>query len=427
MNILYISYDGMTDPLGQSQVLPYLVGLSNDSIKIFLVSCEKKERFAAQKSTIVEITSKAGIQWIPLSYTKNPPILSTLWDLQKIRRTAFHLHRRYHIDIVHCRSYIAAIVGLQMKKELGVRFIFDMRGFYADERVDGKIWNLSNPVFKAVYYYFKKKEKQFFEQADYSISLTYAAREIVHNWKNIRGQPVPIEVIPCCADLSLFNPNNVEIQKIRDILARNNLKGNEFILSYIGSLGTWYMPEEMMRFFKRLLLKKPDAIFFIVTHDHPKPIFDLAKKFDVPEKNLRTAVARRTEVPAYISISTVSIFFIKPVFSKKASSPTKQGEIMGMGVPIICNSGIGDTDMVIKKYQAGWVVEEFSDAEFDKVIGRLDISLNKASIIQGANEFYALQEGVKRYRNVYNMVENPLEARSQIQSELTGKLKKSNQ
>ncbi len=32
-HILYISYDGMTDPLGQSQVLPYLKGLAKKGYK----------------------------------------------------------------------------------------------------------------------------------------------------------------------------------------------------------------------------------------------------------------------------------------------------------------------------------------------------------------------------------------------------------
>ncbi len=404
MNVLYISYDGMTDPLGQSQVLPYLVGLSDANTKFFLLSCEKKKRFSAQKKTIEEITSKAGITWIPLTYTKNPPVFSTLWDLQKIRETVFSLQKQYHFDIVHCRSYIAAIVGLQMKKKFGTRLIFDMRGFYADERVDGKIWNLRNPVFNAVYNYFKKREKEFLEQADCTITLTYAAREIIHGWKNIAGQPVPIEVIPCCADLDLFNPKAVELQKVNAILSQNNLTGSEFIISYIGSLGTWYMPEEMMRFFKRLLMKRPEAIFFIVTHDDLQVVFDLAEKFGVSKKNIRTAEAKRNEVPAYISISAASIFFIKPVFSKKASSPTKQGEIMGMGIPIVCNSGIGDTDMVIHKYRAGWVVNDFTDAEFDRVISEMDSKPNKQNIRQGAQEFYSLTGGVKRYRSAYDKV-----------------------
>lgn len=404
MNVLYISYDGMTDPLGQSQVLPYLINLSDAHTHIFLISCEKPERFSKRKREIEEVTSNAGITWIPLSYTKSPPVLSTLWDVWKIRRTVLKLYSEYEIDIVHCRSYIASLVGLWMKKKFGTPFIFDMRGFYADERVDGKIWDLKNPIYNQVYRYFKGKEKEFLENADYVITLTYAADDIIHSWNDINGQPVPIEVIPCCSDLELFNPASVRSENVREILTKNRLSGDEFILSYIGSLGTWYMPAEMMRFFKRLLMKKKDAVFFIVSHDDPHIMYELADRYHIPEKNIRTAEAGREDVPAYISISSASVFFIKPVFSKKASSPTKQGEIMGMGVPIVCNSGIGDTDMVIKEYNAGWVTSDFSDESFDKVIDEMSAPLNRESIIRGAIEFYSLQEGVRRYRDVYNQL-----------------------
>ena len=47
-----------------------------------------------------------------------------------------------------------------------------MRGFYADERVDGKLWNKNKFPFNKIYNYFKKKETAFLQHADYTISLT---------------------------------------------------------------------------------------------------------------------------------------------------------------------------------------------------------------------------------------------------------------
>ena len=47
-----------------------------------------------------------------------------------------------------------------------------MRGFWADERVDGKLWSLNNIFYKKIYRYFKKKEKEFLQFSDYTISLT---------------------------------------------------------------------------------------------------------------------------------------------------------------------------------------------------------------------------------------------------------------
>jgi hypothetical protein len=50
--ILYISYDGMTDPLGESQVIPYLEGLSKLGHRIYILSFEKKNRFILHSNRI---------------------------------------------------------------------------------------------------------------------------------------------------------------------------------------------------------------------------------------------------------------------------------------------------------------------------------------------------------------------------------------
>src|SRR6476660_3720346 len=144
--VLYLSYDGMTDPLGQSQVLPYLIGLGKNGYRFTLISFEKPERFGIAKDAIASLCANNGIEWHPLMYTKNPPIFSTLRDIGSMKSTIKMLQKSKSFDIVHCRSYIAALTGLWMKKQWGTRLIFDMRGFWADERIDGGLLNLQNPV-----------------------------------------------------------------------------------------------------------------------------------------------------------------------------------------------------------------------------------------------------------------------------------------
>ena len=155
-NILYISYDGMTDPLGRSQVIPYLEGLSDEGFSITILSFEKKEMFSQNSDLISGILGNKNIKWVPLFYTKSPPVLSTLWDVNRMISKASKLHRQFGFGVVHCRSYISALAGLSMKKRFGVKFIFDMRGFWADERVEGDIWKLSNPIYRVIYNFFKK-------------------------------------------------------------------------------------------------------------------------------------------------------------------------------------------------------------------------------------------------------------------------------
>jgi glycosyltransferase involved in cell wall biosynthesis len=407
LNCLYISYDGMTDPLGQSQVIPYLIGLSQKGYCITLISCEKKENLAI-KEKIQALTDAHSIEWKPILYTKSPPVLSTIYDIFRIKRLAVQLHKKKKFSVVHCRSYIAAIIGLQLKKEWKMKFIFDMRGFWANERVDGKIWNLKNPLYKIIYAYFKKKEIAFLENADYSISLTHNAKEEILSWKTIRTNPIKIQVIPCCADLNLFNKNNLKPDLSETLKTSLNISKDDFILLYLGSIGTWYMLDEMMEFFSVLKQKKANARFLFVTKDEHERILHTAEKFGVRD-SIIIRPGNRDEVPYLISLCNYSIFFILPSYSKKASSPTKQGEIMAMGVPVVCNTKVGDTDKIVTDYNSGILIDEFSVNTYQTAIEKMNTPFDETQIINGAKDYFSLENGVGRYAEVYKAIfETPL-------------------
>ena len=153
-NVLYISYDGMTDPLGQSQVLPYISGLNKHGISFNLISFEKTARFKQNRAEIQKICNENNISWHPLIYTKKPPVLSTLWDMVKLNQKINKLGRKTAFDMIHCRSYIPAIFGLKFKRKWNAKLLFDMRGFWADERVDGGLWNKNKFPFNKIYSYF---------------------------------------------------------------------------------------------------------------------------------------------------------------------------------------------------------------------------------------------------------------------------------
>ena len=133
-NILYLSYDGMTDPLGQSQVLPYLIGLTKEGFKFHIISFEKPTRFLEHKNHIQKICNDNNIIWHPNSYTQKSPLFTTIWDVYRMKKLAVKLNKKFNFHILHCRSYISALVGLGMKKRFGSKFLFDMRGFWVDQR-----------------------------------------------------------------------------------------------------------------------------------------------------------------------------------------------------------------------------------------------------------------------------------------------------
>lgn len=397
--VLYISYDGMTDPLGQSQVLPYIKGLSESGFQFTLISFEKAHRFTELKSEIADFCNSNNIDWVPLSFSSNPPVLSKIWDLYKLKKKVKALYESKKFDMVHCRSYVSAEGGYYLKKKYGVTFLFDIRGFWVDERVDGGLWNLKNPFYKSLYKFYKQKEKRFFIYADHVITLTEASKPYLQNNQKLNEQN--ISVIPCASDFDLFQiPTNDQMKRSRDKLG---LDEEKLVISYLGSIGTWYLLDEMLLFFKRLVEKYESAVFLFITPEPADRILNSAKQLGLSTENIIIRKANRNAVFELMSASDLSVYFIKQCFSKISSSPTKLGEILAMGLPVITNTKIGDVDATILAEKNGYLVNDFTDYSFDQAIDQIDVllDLDAEEIRQGAMKRYHLKNAVERYLNCY--------------------------
>jgi glycosyltransferase involved in cell wall biosynthesis len=390
MNVLYVSYDGMTDALGRSQVIPYLLGLSEKGLKFTVLSAEKPE-LAHERPAVAQLLQSADIEWRTVEYSRRIPVLSAALNYRRLRAAARKLHRRRRFAVVHCRSYLPAAVGLDLKKKFGVKMIFDMRGFWADERVDGGLWDLSRPLYRAVYRYFKDLEKKALLNADYVVSLTEAARREMLS-RHLR-HPLPVQVIPCCADENHFDYRRPFDVKKKDLGIPDAAK----VLVYLGSISTWYKLGEMVKFF-HLLNENDDWYFLILTRENPDRIHALLN--DAIRHKVVIRPASRDEVPAYLSLADLSVSFIAPTYSKLASSPTKMAETMFMGIPVVANAGVGDVEEILNETGAGVCVKDFSDAELRKAASKISFG-DKADIRKAGMRYFTLESGVEKYLDVY--------------------------
>src|SRR5690348_16708538 len=116
LHVLYISYDGLLEPLGYSQVFQYLRLLASD-FRFTLITFEKPSDLADQdrRSQMQVRVANAGIEWIPLRYHKRPTILATAFDIAAGIYVALQCLITRRIEIVHARSYVAAVIALALK------------------------------------------------------------------------------------------------------------------------------------------------------------------------------------------------------------------------------------------------------------------------------------------------------------------------
>jgi glycosyltransferase involved in cell wall biosynthesis len=400
---LYLCYFGLREPLVQTQVLPYLRQLSAAGIKVHLLTFEPRlsESWIAEELTNQrQQLATEGIAWFCLPYHKYPSVPATLYDIVAGARYAAKLVRRHEIDVLHARSHVPAMMGALVKRWTGARLIFDIRGFMPEEYVDAGLWPQGGIVYRAV----KATEGWLLSSADAFVVLTERAREILFGGPN-DTDPLgrPVEVIPCCMDSERFRSSYGE--SAADLRRELNIVGRRVIV-YLGALGGWYLTDEMARFLATAQRQDPNTFSLILTQSPPEMMAGPLRALGVPDKDYLIRRVEPADVPPYLRAADLSLSFIKPCYSKQASSPTKIAEALASGLPIISNSGIGDLDAMIEGDRVGVIVREFNDAAYLEALFGLNVMRQDGSIAarcraSAVNRFDLATVGGPRYRRLY--------------------------
>ena len=353
------------------------------------MSFEKAEdwRDVAARQALSARIHAAGIHWHPRRYHKRPSALATAWDIGVGIASGLWLALRHRIRIVHARSYVPAVMALVLQKLTGAKFVFDMRGFWADERVDGGLWPRDGRMYRVAKWF----ERRFLLNADHVVSLTHAAVAEMQRFDYLRGNMPPVTVIPTCADLQRF--------------ALQPAPRGNFVLGYVGSAGTWYLFDAVVLAFARLRERLPAARLLVVNRNEHDYIGQRLAAGGVPADAVELCAASHAQVPALMARMHAAVFFIKPVFSKQASAPTKLGEFLGCGIPCLANTGVGDMAAVLEGERVGVAVDAFDPATLDAGLTRLLALMQEPDIrprcVAAAHKHFSLDEGVARYRGVY--------------------------
>ena len=394
--VLYLSYDGALEPLGQSQVLRYLERLATD-YRLVLISFEKPDDWkdTTRREATMARMNAVGITWIPLRYHKRPSALVTAWDIAHGVFVGARAVKRYRVGIVHARSYVPSVMALFLKSWFHLKYVFDMRGFWADERVDGGLWARDGQLFQTA----KSFERKFLRNADVVVSLTNAAIDEMRTFPYLQGRMPRFELISTCADLELFRPAD-------GLDDESGPSDSSFALGYVGSVGVWYLFDEVLRCFQYLGERIPNASLHVLNRGGHGYIRERLAALGVDQAAVRIEEADHAGVARAMQRMDAGIFFYKPGYSKKATAPTKLGEFLGCGVPCLGNSGVGDVALILEEEGVGVALERFDESSMRQAVERI-VQLTKVDGIRArcrdvALRRFSLDKGAESYGRIYS-------------------------
>ena len=398
--ILYLSYDGILEPLGESQVLNYLERLSAD-YDIALISFEKPSDTSEEHRLLKFKTrlEEGGIRWYPLRYHKTPPVLSTIYDVIRAGWYAVRWKRRNQSGIVHARGYVAGLVALFVKRRGRIRFLFDMRGFWPEEKVEAGHWTNRSIAYRVT----KWCERRFFERSDAIVSLTDAG---VGQFKTLGYKidpDLPVKVIPTCVDMHRFCPGTRD-QGLIDSLG---LAGCT-VIGCVGTMSGWYLRQDMLTYLALCSSQLANVKVLVLTREDHIQLQTDAELAGLDANRLVLVRATFEEMPAFIRLMDCGVFFIRPTFSKKGSAATKLGEFLACGVPVVINAGVGDSDRIVRRGRTGVVLPDMTGKSFEESMQAVQAMLSDSDMRhrcrRTAEDIFDLDEGVRAYKNLYTQL-----------------------
>jgi glycosyltransferase involved in cell wall biosynthesis len=358
-----------------------------------VVSFEKRETAdAAARESVAAALHSVGATWTPLRYHRSPPVAGTIFDMARGM-----LHVGPKPQLVHARSTVPAVMAALLNVQRGVPWIFDVRGLLAREYADAGHWNPNGLLYKMA----DAVERRLLRRADGLVFLTRRIdTDLVH--EDALAPGAPREIVPCATSLDEFRPNLEARLRVRRALGI----GSSRVLVYSGGVTGWYRMAEMAAFF-RVARGDMDDLHFLVLSPQ---VAEARRAVEVAGVAAHTTVLalRPEQVPDYLAAADAGICFVGDLPSKRASSPTKYGEYLASGLPVVTNPWTGDASDL--RGEPAWIlVNALTEEAYREGARALASTLEppdeavRAARALAEREF-GLEAAIARYDHLYRRV-----------------------
>ena len=282
--VLYITYDGLLDQLGQSQILPYLYKLAGKNHHLHIVSFEKSIYTKAEIESLKSNLENKNINWDFLRFTSSSKLHGKIWDLIKFFLKVLRLSIKDDFKFIHARGHVPAIIAFFGNFFSSIDYIFDFRGLWADERIDKGSWDTTKYSHYLQYRAMKFLERKILEKAEHVVVLSERVTSEIISISNNENKS--ITVIPCCADYEHFNFN--------ESTDKNRV-------------------DKLFEFFEICNFEHQNVEFLFITNDLKELSILKDKclsKFNISK--LKSISSHRNDVPRYLSIVDIGLSCIEP-------------------------------------------------------------------------------------------------------------------
>lgn len=403
LKVLFITYTGLNENLGRSQILPYIKALAERGIRFSVLSFEPATTTDKERKQVSEFMAGLPVDFTFLERPKRGLLFNSAYLLAGFR-IALRLARKNRCDLVHCRNFVAAEYAMMLRQVLGLPFLFDMRGFWGDARRESGVWDQKKAFYRFVYKAWKSREYKYIYRSAMTNTLTYKARD----WtvSEVGKSADKITVTPCCVDFDHCEGVWNHSDTIRRDLGLNS---EDFLCIYSGSLGGVYDDKRIFSVFSYIRQTKSHAKLLLLGSHIKNHILREASSLGITldDQSVLSLSVPHDRVFAIYGCANLGLSFYRPGFYAQGVSSTKVGEYLSVGLPFIANAGIGDLQLTAESLGGNLILPDTpSAADIQMIHAFVDgiTLIDRMALRARARERFHLDIAIDSYFSAYKKI-----------------------
>ena len=367
--LTYLTVDSIQQGVGASQVLPYVERMAALGVRATVHSFEPEP---AEARTLERLAASTGITWRPHAFGRQ----GAFGGAQRVVTGAAAVRGA---PLLHARSDLAAAAALLAQSD---RWLWDIRSFWIDQRLALGMTRRGSTSERVL----RRIEASAARRSTAITTLTAAA---IPELARRHGAAVAdkASVVTTCVDLERFGREPMPNGPIRLLLS--------------GSFNPLYDVDAMLRFTECVRVLRPEADLTLLRQE-PTPWDGV-----VLGAGGKVSASTFAEMPAHVAEhhAGLSVCHTREPAALIAAMPTKIGEFLASGRPVVANSGLGDVDALLGGTGAGVVLRDTSDVELDRAAAQLvelvEDPSTPARCRAVAEANFDLDAGVRRLLEIY--------------------------
>lgn len=358
---VFLTYDDMMLSVFDSQVLMPArrlrdLGLVHDFIGFCTAGARLKGTVGRRIETITDqMGGRAEIvttlPWIGRFDLAHP--------ISAARRSLGRLGIRDEDDvIIHARGHYASFIAVSLKRRYPkLRVIANLRGVAGPEFAQYSLpgipayrldWHL---ISRALLRRLERWERMIASEADELVCVSNAFKRYLDEAYSLPDGRVNVVTTAVNTDLFRFDP------EVRRRMRAELGFESKTVLAYCGSMYGWEMPRSALDLLSRMLSGIPDAHLLVIT-THPADARTELGRVGVPSKSVTIVSLPHKEVPKALTAADIGLLLREDNIVNNVAAPTKFGEYLACGLPVIVSPGVGDTSEVVSGRGVGWVLPD---------------------------------------------------------------------